>query len=185
MYVRKCSSTKMNIKKKYNLRSSCLGLSTELIQRVVLAGVAPGHMSQAKLTHRGSLGVTLTLVLFSLGMFPLLLFQGVSPVCNSCSWMIAYPRASLILGSSSGFLMGLVWVGGTPPPPPPPPPPPLPGILFLCGMVAHNYHPLHWTCQYKIQDGHFYQCSQIRKLGRARQCHIIPGEGLIRSNQGI
>ena len=86
----------------------------------------------------------MTLVLFSLRMFPLLLFQGVSPVHNSCSLMIAHWRSALILGSSSGLTMGLVLVGGAPPPHPP-----LRHSLSLHGVIARNYHPLCQTSQCK------------------------------------
>ena len=122
------------------LRSSCLCLSKgSTLWALFWAGVAPGR-SRAKLTQGGSSWVTLTLVLFSLGMFPLLLFQDVSPVCNSCSWMIALLSAALILGSSSGFLMGLVLVLGWTPLP-------LPHSLILRDIVAHSYCPLQWRIQ--------------------------------------
>ena len=90
------------------------------------------------------------LVLSSLGMFLLLLFQGVSPVCCLCSRRIAHPSCALILGSLSDFLMSLVLVGGSPLPLPP-----LPSVLSLLGMVAHNYHLLHRMSWYKIVGWHF------------------------------
>ena len=117
------------------LRSSCLCLTKgSTLWTLFWAGVAPG-IFWAWLAQGGSLWVTLTPALFSLRMFPLLLFQGVSPVCNLCSWMIALLRAALILGSSSGFPMGLVLVGGWTPYP-------LPHSLMLHDVVAHSYHLL-------------------------------------------
>ena len=44
----------------------------------------------------------------------------------------------------------------------------------LLKETAHGYYKVVFVC-----------VEIIRKLGRARQCHIILGEGLIRSNQGI
>ena len=136
------------------LRSSCLCLSTESTHRVWAVGT-PGTHSWAWLTCGGSSGVTITLVSFSLRMFLLLLFQGVSPVCHLCSWSIAHPSCALILGSSSGFPMGLVSAGGSPLPLPP-----LPTVLSLWGVVACDYCLLCWTSQYKILGGCFYQYSR-------------------------
>ena len=79
-----------------------------------------------------------------------------TPACRSCSQRIALLGCALILESLSGFPMGLILVGGAPCPPPLP----LPGTLFLCGVVAHNYHPLHWMTQCEIWDGCVYQCSK-------------------------
>ena len=56
----------------------------------------------------------------------------------------------LILGSSSGFLMGLVLAGGSPLPHPP-----LPAVLYLLGMVAHNYRPLHQTNWHKTEGWNY------------------------------
>ena len=77
-------------------------------------------------------------VSFSPGTFPLLLFQGVCPVHNFLSLMIAHWRIALILGLSSGLamgMMGLVLAGGAPLPP-------LALSLDLCGVVAHSYRLL-------------------------------------------
>ena len=56
----------------------------------------------------GNSGVTLIPALFSLGMSPLLLFQGVCPVCNLCSLKIAHWRTALILGSSRELVIGVM-----------------------------------------------------------------------------
>ena len=134
------------------LRSSCLCLSNGLTLWAVWAGVAPRTICWAWLTHGGSSGVILTPALFSLRTFPQLLFQGVSPVCNSCSQMIALPRAALILGSWSRFPMGLIWVGGWTPHP-------LPRSLILRDVVACSYHPLRWMTQCINVGWCFYRCS--------------------------
>ena len=106
----------------------------------------PETLSRAMLAHGGNWGVTITPVLSSLRRFLLLLSQGVSPVCLSCSQRIAFLSCALILGSSSQFLMGLVSVGASPLPLPLPVPlPPLLVFLSLCHMVACSYRPWHWT----------------------------------------
>ena len=136
------------------LRSSCLCLSKGSTLWVLFwAGVAPG-MLQAKLTHGGCSWVTLTPALFSLRTFPLLLFQGVSPVCNLCSRMIAHLSDALILGSLSGFLMGLILVGGWAPCP-------LPFSLMLHDMVAHNYRLLRQMIWSISRGWRLYQYSTI------------------------
>ena len=130
------------------LRSSCLCLSPKLTHRVWAVGT-PGTHSWARFICGGNSGVTLTPVLFSLRMFLQLLFQGVSPVCHSFSWRIARPSCALILGSLSGFPMGLVLAGGTPLPLPP-----LPVCLSHLSMVARNCHLLRQMNQYKIRGWH-------------------------------
>ena len=135
------------------LRSSCLCLSngSTLWEGT---GWAPGTFCGTWFVLGGNSRVTVTLVLFSLRMFPLLLFQGVSPVCCSCSRSIARPSCGQILGSSSGLPMGLVLAWGCPLPLPP-----LPTVLSLWGMVAQNCCLLHWMNQYKIVGWCFYQYS--------------------------
>ena len=108
-----------------------------------------------ELVHELDLLVVETLVSFSLGTFPQLLFQGVSPVCRSCSLTIACWSCALILGSSSGFLMGLVWAEGSPLPLPP-----LPDCWSLQGVVARSYHPLCQMNQYRIVGWCFNLCSR-------------------------
>ena len=94
--------------------------------------------------------MTITPVLFSLRTCPQLLFQGVSPVCCSCSQRIALWICALNSGSLYGFPMGLVWAGGSPLSLFP-----LPDCQSLLSVVAHNYCLLPGTIQYKILGGHF------------------------------
>ena len=140
----------------YNSLLECLVSSQNNISQY---SVLTGTCSQARLTCGGNSGITLTSVLFSLRMFPQLLFQGVSPVSCLCSLTIAHWIWALTLGSSSGFPMGLVLAGGSSLPPPP-----LPNCQSLLGMVACNYCPLCWTSQYKIV-GWCYNlyCEDFRK----------------------
>ena len=105
-----------------------------------------------ELIHEPDLLMVETPVLFPLRMFPWLLFQGVSPVCLSCSWRIAHSSCALILGSLSGFLMGLVLAWGSTLPLPP-----LPAVLSLLDVVACNYCPLRWMSWYRIGGWCFYQ----------------------------
>ena len=85
-----------------------------------------------------------------IGMPRWLLFQGVPPVILSISPVTNLPNCTWRAGSSSGFLMGLVYAGGTLPPPLPPLP--LPGVLDPWHMVADNLHLLIETLWYKIVD---------------------------------
>ena len=143
----------MNIKVKKELRSFVLVFTTPLRRFclcsavvLTLAGGAAGTLwSRAKFICGGHSSVTLTPVWFSVGTFLPQLFQDVSPVCLLCSRRIALPSCALIVGSSSGFPMGLVWAGGTPLPLPP-----LPDCQSLWGVVTHNYHPHVGTIWYKI-----------------------------------
>ena len=60
----------------------------------------PGRSLQAKFTHGGHSGVTVAPVLvISLRMFLLLLFQGVSPVILSYCWRITHSSLALKMGS--------------------------------------------------------------------------------------
>ena len=59
---------------------------------LTMSGQAMGTLwSRVRFTHGGHSGVTLTPVLSSVGMFLPRLFQGISPVCHSCSWRILLP----------------------------------------------------------------------------------------------
>ena len=138
----------------YKEGATLKGDDPETLARTPGTPLPPHSLTHFSLLHHGGNSrVTVTPALSSLKMFLLLWFQGVSPVCHLYSQRIACLSCALILGSSCGFLMGLVYVGGTPPPPPP-----LPGTLFLCGVVACNYHPLCWTTRYEIWDGCSYWC---------------------------
>ena len=145
----------MSFKKKQELRSFVLVSATPSRRfcrcSVIVSGLSGQVMgtlwSWARFTHGGNSGVITTPVLFALGMFPQLLFQGVSPVTLSCSWSIALWNCCLNAGSTYGFLMGLVLVGGSPLPLPP-----LPDCQSLWGVVAHSYCPHAGMIQYKIGD---------------------------------
>ena len=107
--------------------------------------------------HKLDLLMVETLVLFCLGTFPWLLFQGVSPVCRLCSLTITHQSCALNVGSSYGFLMGLVLAGGFPLPLPP-----LPDCQSLLeGIVAHNYCPLLGTIQNEIVGFYFNLYSKV------------------------
>ena len=94
--------------------SSCL--PTESILWACGAGKAHETFCGALLALKVFCEATLALVLFSLGAPPLSLFpgvcQGVSPVCNSCSEMIAHLRIALTHGSMSSTLLSeSLWNG--------------------------------------------------------------------------
>ena len=110
IYVRKCRRSKIYIKKKKQSRSFVLVSTTPsrrfclcsaLLSTWARGGVMTlGHSSRARLTRGGSSRVTGTPVsVISLGMFLLLLFQGVSPVSLSYCWSMA--RLSLALKTGS------------------------------------------------------------------------------------
>ena len=71
-----------------------------------------------------------------MGIPGLLLFQGVRPVMCSISPLTNLPNCARRAGSSSGFLLGPVYAGGTVSLPLPPLP--LPGVLVPRCMVADN-----------------------------------------------
>ena len=122
-----------------------------------LAGGASGTLcSQGAFSHGCASRISLTSVTCAVGMFPLLLFQGVCPVILLYSLRIALWSCALNAGSPNGFLMGLVWAGGVPPLPLPPLPP-LPCCWCLGSMVAPNCHPHVGTTWYKIEGFYFDQ----------------------------
>ena len=140
------------------LRSSCLCLSNESI---LWAWTGWALETFCGTSLAPEVGTNLVLVLFSLGTPLLSLFpgvhQGVSPVRNSCSQMIACSRTSLILGLSRG--LGLV--GGWTPP--------HPRSLILLGMVAGNSHLMRGMTCCKDVGLCFYQCSR----GSVMWCYLL------------
>ena len=171
IYVRKWSSNKMYIKKKKQSRSFGLMSATPsrrfcLCSALLLTCVGGAAMtlvfsSRARFTCGGSSGVTVTPVsVISLGMFLLLLFQGVSPVILSYCWRITRSSLALKMGSVNWSSFGLVYAGGSPLPHPPCP---RPGCPIRLDVLAHNHRPRDGTIpnktvgfrfdQYFIADG--------------------------------
>ena len=118
IYVRKCRRSKMYIKKKKQSRSFVL-VSVTPSRRFCLCSAllsiwagggmgAPGHSSRAKFAHVGHSRVTTApMSVTSLGMFLLLLFQGVSPVILLCCWRITRSSLALKTGSRNWSPSGL------------------------------------------------------------------------------
>ena len=98
-------------------------------------------------------GFNLILVILAVGTLSLLMFQGVHPVTRSISPHMRRESCALKAGSVSGFLTGLVWVGGVPLPLPPLPGlplllPPLPHSGCLGNMAAGSLCPLKGMLRY-------------------------------------
>ena len=102
-------------------------------------------------------GFNLIPVILAVGTLSLLSFQGVRPVTRSISLRMTRVSCALKVGSVSGFLMVLVWVGGAPLPVPPLPAFPLLLLPLPCSgclgnVAAGSLCPLIGTLWYIIED---------------------------------
>ena len=123
----------------------------------VLAVRCSGMTLLTRFLCAATTGFNLIPVILAAGMLSLLSFQGVRPVTCSISPRMRWESCALKVGSISGFLTVLVWVGAAPLPVPPLPGfplllPPLPRSGHLGNVAAGSLHPLIGTPRYIIED---------------------------------